>query len=326
VPDPVDRRDRLALVNTVLAARRYFLDGATKSEIANELGLSRFKVARLLDDALRDGIVRIEIDAVPEVDEVLSRELAVALAIRSAVVVRTVEGPGEFQRSQLGRAAASVLADSLDDDDVLGISWGRTLHSMIGHMPQLPGCAVVQIVGIVPSLELNVNSLELVRGLAARAGGAVYPLPVPLIVEDAAVAASLRADPHVARTIAMFPKVTRALVGIGAWTMGGSTLRASLSDRDAAALDAAGAVADCCSVVLDAEGQEVRAAGIPDRCIAISGDELRQVPDVVALSAGEGKVEAIRAALRSGLIHRLVTSEGTARALLAGRPIASRAS
>ena len=326
MPDPVDRRDRLALVNTVLAARRYFLDGATKSEIANELGLSRFKVARLLDDALRDGIVRIEIDAVPEVDEVLSRELAVALGIRSAVVVRTVEGPGEFQRSQLGRAAASVLADSLDDDDVLGISWGRTLHSMIGHMPQLPGCSVVQIVGIVPSLELNVNSLELVRRLAARAGGAVYPLPVPLIVEDAAVAAGLRADPHVARTIAMFPKVTRALVGIGAWTKGGSTLRASLSDRDAAALDAAGAVADCCSVVLDAEGQEVRAAGIPDRCIAISGDELRHVPDVVALSAGEGKVEAIRAASRSGLIHRLVTSEGTARALLAGRPIASRAS
>ena len=93
MPDPVDRRDRLALVNTVLAARRYFLDGATKSEIANELGLSRFKVARLLDDALRDGIVRIEIDAVPEVDEVLSRELAVALGIRSAVVVRTVEDP-----------------------------------------------------------------------------------------------------------------------------------------------------------------------------------------------------------------------------------------
>ena len=218
--DPVDRRDRLALVNTVLAARRYFLDGATKSEIANELGLSRFKVARLLDDALRDGIVRIEIDPVPEIDEVLSRELAVTHGLRSAVVVRTVDGPGEFQRSQLGRAAASVLADSLDDDDVLGISWGRTLHSMIGHLPQLPGCAVVQIVGIVPSLELNVNSLELVRRLAARAGGPVYPLPVPLIVEDAAVATALRGDANIARTMSMFPKLTRALVGIGAWDAG----------------------------------------------------------------------------------------------------------
>jgi DNA-binding transcriptional regulator LsrR (DeoR family) len=149
---------------------------------------------------------------------------------------------------------------------------------------------------------------------------------VPLIVEDAAVATALRGDVNIARTMSMFPKLTRALVGIGAWTPDGSTLRASLSDADAAAVDEAGAVADCCSVLLDADGDEVQAAGIPARCIAISGDELRRVPDVVALSAGRGKVEAIRAALRSGLIHRLVTSEDTARALLGAHDHAARAS
>ncbi len=310
-------RDRLALVNTVLAARRYFLDGATKSEIANEMGISRFKIARLLEGAVRDGVVRIEIDSVPEVDAVLSRELAVATGIRSAVVVRTIEGPGEFSQSQLGRAAATVLAEALDYDDVLGISWGRTLHAMVGHLPQLPPCGVVQVVGIVPTLELNVNSLELVRQLAGRAGGSVYPLHVPLIVESEEVAAALRADPHVGRTLAMFPRVTRAIVGIGSWTSGGSTVRAALSSADATIVDKAGAVADCCSILLDVDGNEVRAAGIPDRCIAIRSEELRAVPDVVAISAGEGKAVAIRAALRSGLIHRLVTTEETARLLLA---------
>lgn len=309
--------DRSSLINTILAARRYFLDGATKSEIAAELGLSRFKIARLLDDAVRDGIVRIEIDSVPEIDVVLSRELAVAHGIRSAVVVRTLEGPGDFQRSQLGRSAAMVLADALDDDDVLGISWGRTLHSMVGHLPPMPACDVVQLVGIVPSLELNVNSLELVRRLAGRAGGSVYALHVPLIVETPEVAAALREDPHVRRTLAMFPRVTRAIVGIGSWSAGGSTVRASLSPGDAAAVDRAGAVADCCAILLDAAGLEVRVAGIPERCISIRADELRQVPDVVAISGGTSKVEAIRAVLRSGLVHRLVTTEETARLLLA---------
>ena len=51
---------RLHLVNTVLACRRYYLDGASKSEIAAELGISRFKVARLLERARREGIVRID--------------------------------------------------------------------------------------------------------------------------------------------------------------------------------------------------------------------------------------------------------------------------
>jgi DNA-binding transcriptional regulator LsrR (DeoR family) len=308
--------DRARLVTTVLAARRYFLDGATKSEIAHELGVSRFKVARLLDDALRDGIVRIEIDSVPDVDDVLSRELAVAHGIRSAIVVRTVQGPAEFQRSQLGRICATVLAESLDEGDVLGISWGRTLHAMVGHLPSLPACTVVQVVGSVPSLELDVNSLELVRRVAERAGGPVYPLHVPLIVDSPAVAAALRKDPHVSPTLAQFSRITRAIVGVGAWAPGGSTVRAALSDADAAELDAAGAVADVCSIVLDRDGQEVRAAGLPGRCISMSHDELRAVPDVVAVSAGPGKVEPIRAALRSGLVHRLITDEATARLLL----------
>jgi DNA-binding transcriptional regulator LsrR (DeoR family) len=315
---PGDGTQRLHLVTTVLAARRYFLDGASKSEIAAELGISRFKVARLLDEGLRDGIVRIEIDSVPEVDVVLSRELAVAHGIRSAVVVRTIDGPEEFRRSQLGRACATLLAETLEDGDVLGISWGRTLHSMVGHLPRLPACTVVQIVGSVPTLELDVNSLELVRRVAERAGGPVFPLHVPLILDTPEMAAALRADPHVERTAAMFGRVTRAIVGIGAWSPGGSTVRAALSDADAAALDDAGAVADVCSIVLGADGSEVRAAGLPDRCIAIRADQLRAVADVVAIAGGAAKVGPIRAALRSGLIHRLVTNEEAARQLLAG--------
>jgi DNA-binding transcriptional regulator LsrR (DeoR family) len=116
----------------------------------------------------------------------------------------------------------------------------------------------------------------------------------------------------------MLPRLTRAVVGVGAWAPGGSTVRAALSDADAAAADRAGAVADMCSILLDADGSEVRAAGMPERCIAISSEELRRVPDVVAVSGGVTKVEAIRAALRSGLIHRLITTEETARRLLAG--------
>ncbi len=309
---------RVPLVNTVLAARRYFLDGASKSEIAAELGISRFKVARLLESALRDGVVRIEIDAHPDIDASLSSELARRHGIRSAVVVRSAEGPEEFQRAQLGRACAMLLAETLEASDVLGISWGRTLHAMIGQLPRLPDCQVVQMVGSVPTLELDVNSIELVRRVAERAGGAVYPLHVPLIVDSPATADALRRDPHVRRSVEAFDRITRAVVGIGAWHEGGSTVRAALSEADAAAVDAAGAVADVCSILFDADGRELRVAGLPDRCIAIRADQLRRVPDVLAVAGGVDKVPAIHAALRSGLIHRLVTNEEAACALLAG--------
>ena len=41
------------------------------------------------------------------------------------------------------------------------------------------------------------------------------------------------------------------------------------------------------------------------------------MPDVIAIAGGADKVPAIRAALRSGLIHRLVTDDEAARLLLA---------
>jgi len=140
---------------------------------------------------------------------------------------------------------------------------------------------------------------------------------VPLLVDSPEMAAALRNDPHVHKTIAMFDRLTKAVVGIGAWTASGSTVRSALPAELAAALDAAGAVADICSNVLDASGREIRAGGLPGRLIAISPDQLRAVPDVVAIAGGAPKAPAILAALRSGLIHQLITDEEAARLLLA---------
>ena len=157
----------------------------------------------------------------------------------------------------------------------------------------------------------------LVRRVGDCAGGPVYPLPVPLLVDSPEMAAALRSDPHVHKTIAMFDRLTKAVVGIGAWTASGSTVRAALPEELAAELDAAGAVADICSTVLDSNGRQVKADGFPSRIIAISPEQLRAVPDVVAIAGGAAKAPAILAALRSGLVHRLITDEEAARQLLA---------
>ena len=42
-------------------ARSYYLDGRSKSDIAAELNISRFRVARLLEASRQSGLVRIVI-------------------------------------------------------------------------------------------------------------------------------------------------------------------------------------------------------------------------------------------------------------------------
>ena len=67
----------------------------------------------------------------------------------------------------------------------------------------------------------------------ARAKGEVYQLHAPLYVADPATAASLRNEPQIARTLAMFSRLTTVVMGLGPWdrrspvaavlTLGGST-------------------------------------------------------------------------------------------------------
>jgi DNA-binding transcriptional regulator LsrR (DeoR family) len=56
-------------------ARRYYLENRSKIEIAEELGLSRFKVARMLETARDSGLVHIEIADPDMIDVDLSARL-----------------------------------------------------------------------------------------------------------------------------------------------------------------------------------------------------------------------------------------------------------
>src|SRR3954469_20794985 len=85
-------------------ARRYYLDGRSKVQIAEEFGLSRFKVARLLETARDSGLVRIEIRHHGDIDVDLSARLQERFGLRHAVVVDTPDDDAGALRGHVGRA------------------------------------------------------------------------------------------------------------------------------------------------------------------------------------------------------------------------------
>src|SRR5436305_7518347 len=78
-----DRPSEVVLAARV--ARQFYLDGVSKVDIADRLGISRFRVARLLDSARDAGMVRIEIGLSGGIlDAGLSAELCSAFGHRDA--------------------------------------------------------------------------------------------------------------------------------------------------------------------------------------------------------------------------------------------------
>jgi DNA-binding transcriptional regulator LsrR (DeoR family) len=74
--------------------------------------------------------------------------------------------------------------------------------------------------------------------------------------------------------------------------------------------------AEVCSILLDHDGNPVDTE-INRRTVAVRPEQLRRIPEVIAVAGGEPKAAAILAVLRGGLATSLVTDETAARALLA---------
>ncbi|MGD0943100.1 MAG: sugar-binding domain-containing protein [Acidimicrobiales bacterium] len=304
------------LVEAGIVAKRYYIDGKTKTEIATELGMSRFRVARILEKAIAEGVIRIEITMPPGIDIDLSDRLRANFGLNHAVVVTTPNKLESSVREQLGKAAADLLSAIVSPTDVLGISWGRTLDAMITWLSKLAPCPIVQLTGVLGSI--TDSPLELVRRAAAISGGTAFPIIAPLVVSDAETAASFRKEPRIAAALSLFPKVTKATVAIGSFRPPNSQLRDALSKKEQEELTKLGVCAEFCGVFLNDDGKEV-CHELTDRCIAATFDDLRRIPEVIAVAGGHSKQRAIRAALRAGILTSLVTDVGVARALLAER-------
>lgn len=309
------------LVLAASVARRYYLAGRTKIEIGDEFQLSRFRVARLLETARSQGLVKIEISHPGSVNIELSEQLRDAFQLRHAVVTDASDDHAASLRHQLGQTAAELLTEITTPDDVLGLAWARAVGAMATQLKSLPPVPVVQLTGALHrSSEASPldddNSIDVVREVARVARGPAYLFFAPFVVRDAATAQALRQQADVARALNQIPLVTKAVAGIGSWEAGLSTLYDSANDADRASLTKQGVCADVGCVFISADGTPLQTS-LNERMVGINSTQLRDVDEVIAIPYGIRKRDAVLAAVRSGLVNSLVTHVSLATALLA---------
>ncbi|WP_413317231.1 sugar-binding domain-containing protein [Agrococcus sp. 1P02AA] len=297
----------------VRAARAFFLDDRSKVEIARELDVSRFKVARLLEHARATGIVRIEIDDAGFVDEERSAALRDRLGLERATVV-AAHGDDDEVRHTVGRAAAALLSETLTDGEMLGMGWGRTLSATAQELGRLPEVSVVQLTGAT-EMTRHLSPVEIVRAMSLRAGGDVMPIFAPLLAEDAETAAAFRRQSAIAAALERFDRVTTAVMAVGSWAPPISQLFDSIEPSLRAGLLERGVVAEIGVTLVDRDGAEL-APDFSDRCIAISAAQIKAVPRVIGVATGAAKVVALSALSAGGWLTEAVVDEALADAVL----------
>jgi DNA-binding transcriptional regulator LsrR (DeoR family) len=320
------RVDELRLMAKV--ARMYHTQGMRQTEICERLNIHQSTVSRVLQRAEREGIVRITVMLPPGTHTELEEGLQERFALDDAVVVDCLEDEAQIAHD-LGGAAAFYLENTAKPADVIGISsWSAALLQMVNAMhptQRFKSCRVVQILGGVGNPNAEVHATQVTRRLADLMGGEATLLPAPGVVGSRSARDVLQKDRFVREVLELFPKVTLALVGIGA-TEPSSALASSgniFSPQEINLLASKGAVGDICLRFFDEKGRQVLTE-LNDRVISMELGQLRNVRRVIAVAGGRRKLQAIRGALAGKLINVLITDLTTAERLLA-EPVSSQA-
>lgn len=305
------------MVQAAEIARLFYLEGRSKVEIGEALGLSRFKVARILDDALELGLVEVRINLPVRVDATLSSRLRQRFGLRRALVVE-----GSSQVSTAGpvhehvcRVAAELLGELVTETDVLGLTCSRNVAATTDALTRLAPCRVIQLTGTLAGAEIGPGSVESVRRAAQVGGGKAFPIYAPMVLGDASTARSLANQSGIRPVLEQFPDVTIAMVSVGAWRQGASSVWQTVDERLRSEALEAGAVGEIGARLFDASGQPLPTP-LDERVLGMTLKELSQIDEVIALGFGRERREAIRAALTGGLVTTLVSDGDLAEALL----------
>jgi DNA-binding transcriptional regulator LsrR (DeoR family) len=295
----------------------YYADHLTQSEIAEEVGLSRATVVKVLQDALKRGAVTIRLNTEAMSRTKLSRALAERFGLDAAHIVPTLKGVSLTTR--LGEVGARVLSDLLRPGDVVGVAWGRSVYAVGAAMsaPETTGpFTIVQVTGSSPGGTAEFSPELCSSLLATKLSARCANLLAPAVLSDAALRDLLLAEPALVEQFRLIRSVNTVLFGVGDIGPQSTVRIAQLATPKI--LDdyaAKGAVAVILGRFIDAEGTPVPGA-LDSLMIGVTLKELKTLPGRLCVAGGPTKIAPLRAALKGGYIQRLVTDAATATALM----------
>ena len=118
-----EKRNMLASV-----ANLYYNVEMTQNQIAERFFTSRSKISRMLKEARQLGIVEIKILEPWDRNVELEQEFMRRFALKDVRVISVKEANNTMVLQKLGEVAAYYLDNLLNDNMILGISWGNTMY------------------------------------------------------------------------------------------------------------------------------------------------------------------------------------------------------
>ncbi len=294
----------------------HFHDGQTQQQVADRVGLSRATINKVINDARRQGVVRISIDSAVGPCTELEASLRKKFGLRDVIVVPSPADEDNV-RHTVGIAVGEYISKTLRPEEILGLGWGGTISAAAQSLTprKNSGNIVVSLSGGL-SRSAVINPYDNAASFAKILDAQCYYMTAPMIADDEATKRALMRSSAIRSVIDKAAKADIALLttvdlSSRTWIIKhGAITREMLKS-----LVSAGSVGGVCDQYVDATGRVVDHQ-INRRAVAVPLSIIRKIPHLVLCAGGSFKVPIIRAALIAKLAHSLITDERAAQGLL----------
>ncbi|MDR7869460.1 MAG: sugar-binding transcriptional regulator [Tissierellaceae bacterium] len=299
----------------VRVAYYYYKMGLTQSEIAERMAMSRQRANRILKKALEENIVNITIVDMDKYNFELEGKLEEKFNLKQAVVITCIDDKAIVPN--LGIAGAEYLEDVLSKDDIIGVTWGKTLSEVSKRLKPNKDLTVssVQLVGGLNIAFTDLSPDEITRTIAKKLGGDSYILFAPVIVDSKEIKDAIMSDYSLRTTFENMERCSYIIAGIGDLNQNTKLYKdENFNDEFVHHLLSKGSVGDIGFRWFDKNGHATE-HNYDERTIGFNILKRLNNALVVGIAGGESKYDAILGALKGEYIDVLITDNETAERL-----------
>lgn len=297
-------------------AKMYYEEELGQKQIADELNISRPTVSRQLQFAKDQGFVQIIIDDPFERSENLAKKLQEKYGLKEVIIKEVVSDSYDVIQKAVAERAAEYLYENINDSDIVGISWGKTMYRTAKAMKQmnLSDVETVQLKGGVSFSNVKTNAHETLSLFAKSFNSNPRDLPVPVIFDSPEVKKLVSEDRHIKSILDLGTECDVAVYTVGSVRENALLFKLGFLSEEEKFRLRDNAIGDICSRFFDTEGK-VADAQINERTMGVTLETLKSIPKSILVAGGRHKVEAIRGALIGKIPNVLITDSETANKL-----------
>lgn len=298
------------------AAWMYFVEEMTQNDIAQQLGVGRVTVVRLLSDARERNEVKFSIQGGLEDCVGLARALETRYGLQEAVVVPVSSAQAD-PTLPIAAATGMYVSQLMQPGFKVGVGWGRTLWESLSYIDDatMTDVSVVSLLGGITKVK-HFNPSEFAWRFSNLFQADCYLMTAPAIVDSPETRQALIEKCGLSEVFDRAQELDLVLVSVGDMGAEGTpyrygfvpeTLRQSMVEH--------GAVGEVLFNYFDAQGGIIRHP--INQCImSVPLDTLEKAGRRIIASGGAAKAEALLGAMRLVRPTVLITDEHAARRML----------